>query len=322
MTIYFAPTLDCLPYNAPTCPDESSDSEESDGTTEGFLYMFHTDPQPDSTNAYVKVGRTEQLLLVSRLKSYLKEDTNKRTVIPINIYYSKPDKYTIRETILKRLCTNHPLIKLVDGSEYFYGNYVVLKTLFIFVSTISNDNLQNVLTSYLLYLNPTIDNALLEIGKDKEITYIITQNNFNKKEWIKKWVKYIQTSEATCPHCNKFCNNKSGLASHIKKCKENISLECEYCHFMFSNKPNLVRHYTTCESRKKNELNESKSECEKLKIENELLKKQLAEVTNSSINDSNFRDEFKRLLEERKMLYTHIQLLEKLLNQAKSSTTD
>ena len=60
MTIYFAPTLDHLPY---VLPDQKV---LSDSNTDGFLYMFHTDPRPDNINAYVKVGRTEEQLLVSR----------------------------------------------------------------------------------------------------------------------------------------------------------------------------------------------------------------------------------------------------------------
>lgn len=322
MSIYFVPTIDHLPYKIPV--QKNLSETNSNTSTNGFLYMFHTDPQPDDINAYVKVGRTEEQLLISRLKSYLKDDCNKRTVVPVNIYYSNISQYCIRETILKRLCNNHPSIKPVDGREYFYGNYNILKTLFIFVTTISDDKLTDILSSYLTYLNPVIEDDLLDIGRDKEIIYKIDKNTFDKEEWYKTWNKYIKIAESTCPQCDKFCNNRSGLASHIKKCSENLSLECEYCHFIFSSKPNLVRHHLTCENRKQidienalNSLNKYKSECEDLRKENEMLKQELTlkNTSNSLYNDNDNREEFKRLLEERKMLYTHIQLLERVLNK-------
>ncbi len=70
-----------------------------------------------------------------------------------------------------------------------------------------------------------------------------------------------------CPRCGKDCTNKSGLASHRKRCEAEVDLNCNYCNMTFSTKPNLVRHLTTCKKYKDYLLEEEHKKV-KSKLEN------------------------------------------------------
>ena len=104
-----------------------------------------------------------------------------------------------------------------------------------------------------------------------------------------------------CPRCGKDCTNKSGLASHRKRCEAEMNLNCDYCQLTFSSKPNLVRHMTTCkkyrdflteEEHKKVKTQLEKTYEEKIKELNDLLCKRQKdhELILSSLVDEHQRE--------------------------------
>ena len=104
-----------------------------------------------------------------------------------------------------------------------------------------------------------------------------------------------------CPRCGKDCTNKSGLASHRKRCEAEMNLNCDYCQLTFSSKPNLVRHMTTCkkyrdflteEEHKKVKTQLEKTYEEKIKELNDLLCKRQKdhELILSSLADEHQRE--------------------------------
>ena len=182
MTIHFVPTIDHLPRKV---------SENVDGNSKnciGYLYMFEYKPRPNSDTIYVKIGRTENLILLTRLQSYPRDsDTFGEPIVPVNIFWSRVNQNLARKTLFKALVNRHPDVEIYHGEEYLLGKEDVIRNLFSYCCYIDDKKIPSIMRDPTRYLYPYIEEDLFSVYNNRMVSYTEVNNSFNKNQWLTMW---------------------------------------------------------------------------------------------------------------------------------------
>jgi hypothetical protein len=319
MTIHFVPTIDHLSRKPP------ENAVYNLKNRIGYLYMFEYKPRPNSYTAYIKIGKTDNMMLLTRLRSYPRDnETFGEPIIPVNIFWTQVNQNLARETLLKSLANHHPDIEIYYGDEYLLGKEDSIRSLFLYCSSIEDKKIPSAMRDPKRHLYPIVNNDSFSSKIDEMISYTEENNSFNKDEWIAMWNNIVVKVLFICEYCEKDCTNSQGLVSHLKKCQsEGDDLHCRYCNTLLASRANLTKHMLTCKEHKEQLIQSEKNalidECNKyrennelLQSENQALRSQLEELKNRD-NHIVSSSQINILLEERKVLKRQIELLEELL---------
>ncbi len=263
-------------------------------TSTSYLYFFLTDKQPNERQAFIKFGLTYRNIS-DRIVQYESEG-----ISPVNIYYISTDKIKLRETIIKEFYEqadkyNDLPIWKHKGREFYKGDLVLLTNIFLYVSSLSIVDLENVRTrdlkEVMLLLKP-INNYNIQYHSNS-ISYISDpiQDDISVLDSSNPNSSLIQSeienAKYICTLCNKECKDKRGLAIHETNCKKVKPLlkkfECQYCNNEFASKQSLQIHLEKCRSYN-NHLHSSSFETEKKKLEDQIEQLKLLNIERE-IND-------------------------------------
>ena len=168
-----------------------------------FLYMFLTKPITKDGKASVKIGMTVKQTLSERMRGYCYNEFD-LSVTPSNILFIHTDNIVAREKLLKKLLNQHPSIFLYRGTEFFNGNYETLKTLFMSISILDSDSINNFVSQDLISPLQSYITSPHFLDKLSQINIInISQENDeqNNKQKIKQSTN--QTSKSGVNQTNK-----------------------------------------------------------------------------------------------------------------------